>query len=177
MTTTLMLAAADTVIHQSPWTPTLITALFAGIAFVIAALGKVLVDLKSAEGKAAEAAEHAVVAVKAADEVKQTVEKARVQSEVSGKVRDHKLDEIKMLVDGKFSLVLDKVAALTRTIADDTGLASDIAEANAAEDAAARQRDKVLAAGVPVAGVLTVRPDADGQPQATLTPPPDPKPG
>ena len=148
---------AQAVVETSPWTPALITALltglFAGFALIIGALGKVLVDLKQAKGKAAEA-------VVVAAEVKRTVEVSRKAGEEAGRTRDGKLDEIKMLVDGKFSQVLDRVAKLTRSIADRTGNEGDIADADEAEVQAEKQRDKVLAAslgaGIDVDGTLTV---------------------
>lgn len=146
------------VIETSPWNAGLITALFGGMALIVASIGKVLVDLRTAKNKAVEAAGLAVIAVKAADEVKHNVEKSRREGEAAGNARDAKLNEIKMLVDGKFSLVLDKVALLTRQRADSSGLPSDIADAEEAEDQAAKQREKVLAAGVVVEGVLTVTP-------------------
>lgn len=150
---------AQTVVETSPWTPAMVTALFAGGAVVatavIGALGKVLIDLRTAKNKAVEAADLAVTAVKKANDVKENVEKARAAGQAAGDARDRKLDalqrqstEIHKLVDGKFSIVLDRIARLTRTIANQTGNPADIAAAEEAEATAEAQRAKVREAGL-----------------------------
>jgi hypothetical protein len=138
---------AQTMVETSPWSPALIGALFVGIIGIITALGKVLVDLKVAKVASTAAAAQAVIAVKTAEDTKNTVDKARLTGEEAGQARDKKLDEIKSLVDGKFSEVLDRVAKLTRAIANSSGRQEDIDDADQAQAAADKQREKVREAG------------------------------
>ena len=152
-------------VETSPWNPTLIGLVFGGIVAIIGALGKVLVDLKQAKGKAVEAADNAVIAVATAVETKTSVESARKIGEAAGVARDGKLDEIKMLVDGKFSQVLDRVARLTRAIANTSGIQADIDEADDAQEAADKQRAKVHAAASAVAGHAEAKQTPEPEPE------------
>lgn len=116
-----LVAALAQATVESPWTPTMIGALFAGLVTVIGAIGGVLVQLRS----------------------------GRKEGQAAGAVREAKLDNITVIVNGRYSEVLNELATLKETIAELTGAKADrtaaLAARKAVEDHRMRTDDAFLA--------------------------------
>ena len=104
--------------ERNPLTPPMVTAIFSGLAILVAAVGGILVQLQAQERSA---------------------ERSAVQ-------QAEKLDKITILVDGTKSAMLRKIAVLMRNTADKSGLAKDIKMADEAEREADEQEARVQAA-------------------------------
>lgn len=104
--------------EKSPLTPAMVTAIFSGLAILVAAVGGIFVQLQAQQKKA---------------------ERSAVEQEA-------KLDKITILVDGTKSAMLRKIAGLMRSTADKSGLPSDRRMAEEAEREADEQEARVRAA-------------------------------
>lgn len=70
-----------------------------------------------------------------------------IRTKQAGAVRDAKLDNITVLVNGRYSEVLQELADVKRLLAAATGLARDHANAVTAQERADEQLRRVIAAG------------------------------
>lgn len=107
----------------SVWTPATVAVLITATAALIAAIGTA-----------------------AAAVIREIRAKASVGA-AAGEQRDQKLDRIEILVNGRYSQVLQDLADVKRTLADVSGTARDQAAAARAQQTADDQHARVRAAG------------------------------
>lgn len=123
--------------------PALVAALATGLVAVIGAAAgaaqKILQELRVTKTLVAQA--QAVIV-----QTKDTVEANAVHGQRAGTMRDKKLDNITLLVDGRYGEVLQELADVRQLFATLTGQPGDQARAAAAQAAATAQIARVAVA-------------------------------
>lgn len=120
------------IIVKSIWTPEAITATIAAVGGILTILGGILIQLRN----------------------------SRKSGETAGAKQDAKLDNITLLVDGRYGEVLKEIAGLRRLVAEQSGLETDMKGAVDAQLKADEQAARVTAAAKVVAAALDAETDA-----------------
>lgn len=141
----------------SMWTPTTIAAVIAGAATLIGAVAtaavQIIREVRATKQTVLQNAEAGAIAGGQRDRKLDAIATTIVQNAEAGAgaggERDRKLDRIEVLVDGRYSQVLQELADMKKLLADLTGTAVDRAQATIAQATADEQHRRVTAAGGP----------------------------